>query len=167
MPRPKLPRSKKGASFTKKLSFLAAYAATASIGLAAEKAHVKRQNHYEWLRAEQGREAKDREYTNAWETIQDEVAQTLEDEAVRRAHQGVKRPVLYKGEPVKINRRVLYHLEYSDQLLALLLKRFRPALYREHVTTEHSGSIEIVERLHAARKRLFEMRKADDRSATG
>ena len=38
---------------------------------------------------------------------------------------------------------------------------FRPALYREHVTAELTGSIEIIDRLQSARKRLIEMQKND------
>jgi hypothetical protein len=60
---------------------------------------------------------------------------------VRRAKDGVKRLVLYKGVPVKIGRRTIYHVEYSDMLLLALLKRFRPALYREHVSTEAYAQI--------------------------
>ena len=45
----------------------------------------------------------------AYRAAEQRAAQELEDEAVRRAKDGVKRPVLYKGAPVKIGRRTLYH----------------------------------------------------------
>jgi hypothetical protein len=77
---------------------------------------------------------------------------------VRRAKDGVKRPVLYKGAPVKIGGRILYHVQYSDQLLIVVLKRFRRQLYCEHFTTEHTAKVDIAERLLAARRRLIEMR---------
>lgn len=165
MPPPELPRSKKGQSFVKKKAFLAAYAATGNMTLSAKAAKIPRSSHFDWLKAERNLPAGEREYTNAFEDIQESVAQTLEDEAVRRAHEGVKRPVMYRGAPVKQGRRILYEVEYSDQLLLALLKRFRPAAYREHLTTEHTGSIEIVDRLQAARKRLIEMRRNDATAA--
>jgi len=163
---PEMPRSKKGDAYLKKRKFLAAYAATGNMSLAARSAGIAKSTHWDWLRAEAARPSGEREYTDAFHATQDEAAQTLEDEAVRRAHEGVKRPVMYKGAPVKQGRRILYETEYSDQLLLALLKRFRPALYRDHVTTEHTGSIEIVDRLQAARKRIFEMRR-NDAGATG
>jgi hypothetical protein len=46
----------------------------------------------------------------------------LEDEAVRRAHDGVTKPVLYQGKRVYINGRPLYEHEYSDAMLMFLLK---------------------------------------------
>src|SRR5215831_12295042 len=113
----------------KQRAFIAAYAQTANMTAAAAAAKTQRSNHYKWV-------ADDETYRRAFEAIQEEVGQTLEDEAVRRAHEGVKRPVLYKGVPVKQGRRILYEIEYSDQLLLALLKRFRPNLYRERTVTE-------------------------------
>jgi hypothetical protein len=136
-------------------AFLAAYAATASVKAAAAAAKLAFVTHYDWM-------TKDPVYRAAFEGVQDQAAQALEDEAVRRAHEGVKRPVLYRGKPVKTGRgrssRILYETEYSDQLLLALLKRFRPNLYRERVTTEVSGSIDVIERLEAGRQRVLEMR---------
>jgi argininosuccinate synthase len=140
-------------TFLRQRAFIAAYAATASMTAAAKAAHVSRQQHYHWLEQDA--------YRKAWEDTQEQAAQTAEDEAVRRAIAGVKRPVLYKGLPVKTGRRILYEYQYSDTLLLALLKRFRPALYREHVTAEVTGTVEIVERMQAARKRLVEMQKHD------
>lgn len=143
----------------KQRAFIAAYAATANMTAAATAAKTNRSNHYKWM-------TNDETYRRAFEAIQEEVGQTLEDEAVRRAHEGVKRPVMYRGKPVKQGRRILYEIEYSDQLLIALLKRFRPNLYRERTVTEVTGSIELVDRLQAARKRLIEM-KRNDASPTG
>lgn|SRR5215469_1096363 len=138
-------------SYPKKRGFLAAYGATANLRAAARAVGISQKLHFEWLRH-------DEVYRAAWENVQEEAGQQLEDEAVRRAKDGVKRPIMYKGRPVKQGRRILYVTEYSDQLLALLLKRFRPHLYREHVTTEVTGSIDIIQRLQEGRKRVLEMR---------
>jgi hypothetical protein len=62
-----------------------------------------------------------------------QAAQGLEDEAVRRARYGVKKPVLYKGKQVCIQGEPLYETEYSDALLALLLKANDP-MFRDRQT---------------------------------
>jgi hypothetical protein len=140
--------------------FTKAYAACASIKAAARAAGIRHGVHYEWMRT-------NALYRQSFEAVQEEAAQALEDEAVRRAHEGVRRLVLHAGRPVRHNHRPLYETEYSDSLLILLLKRFRPNLYRERTIVEHSGAIEIVERMQAARRRLLEMRAKDQAGQTG
>ena len=144
----------------KKRAFLQAFGVTANVKWAAEAAKIDRQEHWRWLKVDQA-------YKEAFETVEDEVAQALENEAIRRAYEGIKRPVLYKGTPVKVGRRILYQHEFSDTLLLALLKRFRPAQYREHIAAEVSGSINLVERLTAANARLIAMRRDDDDTGTG
>ena len=152
------PANKRTAARMRK--FLEVYQRTGRLTEAARIAGVDRRTHY--------RKLEDPAYRAAFEATEQRAAQELEDEAVRRAKDGVRRPVLYQGAPVKIGRRTLYYVEYSDTLLLALLKRFRPALYREHVTTERTGSTEIVEHLQAARKRFIEMRAQDAiQTATG
>ena len=147
--------------YPKQRAFLTAYAATGRITEAARLARIDRHQHIRWYKASA-------DYRAWFDEAQEGTAQALEDEAIERA-MGFKVPVLYKGKPVKVGggRKILYQKEGSDQLLIVLLKRFRPALYREQVTTEHSGTIEIVERMQAARKRIFEMRKAENAGAIG
>ena len=60
-------------------------------------------------------------------------ADMLEDEAVRRAKDGVERPV-YQG-----GKLVGHVQEYSDTLLIFLLKGARPEKYRDRVQRELSG----------------------------
>ena len=50
---------------------------------------------------------------------------TGEDEAVRRAHDGVDEPVFYQGKACGVVRK------YSDTLLIFLLKGRRPEKYRD------------------------------------
>ena len=134
------------------------YGALPSLKSAAAAAKVDVKDHYKWLK-------EDPNYRKSWDEVQEAAAQSVEDEAVRRAMEGVQRPVMYRGKPVRTGRgrssRILYETTYSDQLLLALLKRFRPQLYREHVMTEHSGSVEIIDRLQSARARLIEMSKND------
>jgi hypothetical protein len=149
-------------AYPKQRAFLTAYAISGRITEAARVARIDRRQHTRWYKASA-------DYRSWFDEAQEAMAQMLEDEAIRRAHEGVKRPVLYKGRPVHIGsgRKILYETEYSDQLLVMLLKRFRPQQYRENVMTEHTGSIELVERMQAARKRIFEMRKAENAGTTG
>ena len=111
----------------KKRAFLAAYAATCSITKAAEVAKVGRQCHYDWL-------ASDQQYRAAFEQAKEQAAQTLEDEAIRRAYEGVERPVTIAGERELVR-------EYSDTLLIFLLKGVRPEKYRERFDVKGELSI--------------------------
>lgn len=152
-----MPRAAVQENHLKKRAFLKAFRDTLSIKLAAQAARIAAQAHYNWLRS-------DENYRRAWEEAQEEAAQFLEDEAVRRAYHGVKRTLYFKGAPMKIGRgkgaRNAYETEYSDTLLLALLKRFKPNEYRERTQTEVTGSVEIVDRLQAARKRLYEMNQS-------
>lgn len=139
-------------------AFLEHYSGFPSVRAAAKACGIDRSSHTKWMRT-------DPNYRAAFADVQEEAAQACEDEAVRRAIEGVSRPVLYKGKPVRTGRgrssRILYETEYSDQLLVLLLKRFRPALYREQSSVEVSGSIDIVERLQEGRQRVQELRRRE------
>jgi hypothetical protein len=142
-------RNKRGIS--KKPAFLAAFATTASITRAAAAATIDRTLHYRWLE-------EDAEYAAAFARAQLEAAQSLEDEAVRRAHQGLAEPIVYqgqfqyrkrlkKGTGPGTGRKAVYEnygaplaiRKYSDQLLMFLLRGFRPAKYRDNATVELSG----------------------------
>lgn len=74
----------------KKAAFLKAFAACANISKAAAAVKMDRAMHYQWME-------KDPDYPALFEQAQREAAQTLEDEAVRRAHEGVVMPILYHG----------------------------------------------------------------------
>jgi hypothetical protein len=70
----------------KKARFLKAYATVCQGTLAARMAGIDRGTHYDWLQ-------KDPQYKAQFEAATDQAAQALEDEAVRRAYEGVERPV--------------------------------------------------------------------------
>lgn len=89
--------------------FLLCFEACASLTQAARWAKISRQNHYKWLEESE-------EYRLAFEIAEVRANRTLEDEAVRRAHQGVKKAVRYKGKVVA------FDTEYSDSLMQFLLK---------------------------------------------
>jgi hypothetical protein len=109
----------------RKEAFLAALAKTGNVTVAARMAKIDRGTHYDWLK-------EDPEYKAASEDAIEQAADVLEEEAVRRAVKGVKRPVYQGGELVG------YVQEYSDTLLIFLLKGNKPAKFRERY--EHSGT---------------------------
>ncbi|HTR37147.1 MAG TPA: hypothetical protein VMH80_14680 [Bryobacteraceae bacterium] len=105
--------------------FLEAFAVCCSVQKAARWAGVHRQTHYDWL-------DEDPTYPARFEEARRRAGQTLEDEAVRRAVEGVRRPVLYRGKQVYIQGEPQYEVEYSDQLLIRLLEAMNPEKYRHH-----------------------------------
>jgi len=102
----------------KQKAFLAAYAKTANLSRAASKAKISRVSHYNWL--------KNAQYKKLFEEEKEKAVGLLEDEAVRRAHEGVLEPV-YQGGKLIGTKRV-----YSDTMLIFLLKAARPEKYRDN-----------------------------------
>jgi hypothetical protein len=74
-------------------------------------------------------------YRQAFERAESEVGQMLEDAAVERA------------------------LDGDSHLLLALLKRFKPEAYRERVSAEVSGTINLANRMTAAVERVRLMRR--------
>lgn len=125
-------------------AFLAAIRLVPSITVAAKSAGICRRAHYSLLESSP-------DYKAAYVLAYECGVQALEDEAVRRAQFGVRKPVMYHGKPVvvklhpekrasKRNPKVpLYEVEYSDTLMLALLKAKRPDQYRERVQQELTG----------------------------
>lgn len=125
-------------------AFLAAYRQTASITKAAAAAKIDRTMHYRWLSSES--------YRTAFKAAQEEAAELLEDEAVRRATEGTLEPVFYQGIKCGAVRR------YSDGLMQFLLRGFKPDKYRQsiHADVNVTGTLDLVQRLNAARRRAYQ-----------
>jgi hypothetical protein len=104
-------------------------------------AGLSRRVAYAWKRADQA-------FAQAWNEALDRGADALEDEAVRRAHEGVLKPVFQNGAKVGEER------VYSDRLLEVLLKAHRPWKYRENVKVEHEVGVNLAQRLEYARVRV-------------
>jgi hypothetical protein len=85
-----------------------------NVSRAAVAAHLSRRIHYRWLE-------NDPAFQVACARTEREAAQVLEDEARRRAFEGVLKAVYYKGKVVG------YELQYSDRLMIQLLKANHPA----------------------------------------
>jgi hypothetical protein len=111
--------------------FLAAFSACASVIQAARWAKINRQCHYNWLR-------EDPTYPQRFKDATEAASRTLEDEAVRRAHEGLRKPVRYKGKIVG------YETEFSDSLLIEVLRansaKFRPAQRIQHEGASEGGA---------------------------
>jgi hypothetical protein len=82
---------------------------------------------------------KDEEFSRQYDEAYNLYRDRLEEEALRRAVEGVPEPVYFKGEVVG------HILKYSDNLLTLMLKRHIPA-YRDKATIDHnvSGGVLVV-----------------------
>jgi hypothetical protein len=91
---------------------------------------IDRTTHYKWLKA-------DEVYTAAFKEARDMGGDVLEDEAVRRAHDGVDEPVFYQGEVCGVVRK------YSDSVLMFLLKGAKPDKYKDRaeVTGKDNGPL--------------------------
>jgi hypothetical protein len=134
--------------------FLAALSTTGNVSAACEASHIDRTTAYR-LRDD------DKGFAAAWASALDEAADLLEEEARRRAYQGVQRlkfdrgrlitiPLIgADGKPVKdaetgeIVMVPYVEHEYSDTLLIFLLKGARPDVYRERTDVRHSGKIDV------------------------
>ncbi len=109
-------RKKQGLSINQRGS-LAAFSKTGTVTLAAIAAKCDRTRHYAWLKNEA--------YSEAFKTAQAAAAECLENEARRRAVQGIEEHIYHRGEIVGTRHK------YSDLLLIFLLKGALPAKYRD------------------------------------
>lgn len=126
----------------KRQHFLEALAQTCSVLRACEIAEVSRAAVYKWRDA-------DAEFAKQWELARARGADALEDEAVRRAYEGIEEPIFHQGRCVDTVHR------YSDTLLIFLLKGAKPEKYRENsrleLTGKDGGPVQVNETEKAAR----------------
>jgi hypothetical protein len=104
---------------------LARYEEAGRVDVACERAGISRRTHYVWLET-------DPDYRTQFERSRKRIVQLLEDEATRRAVEGVEKPVSVNGKLKTIR-------EYSDTLLIFLLKGAAPEKYRERYEHAISG----------------------------
>jgi len=129
MPKHKTGRPPKGTQHILKpnqKAFLEAYAQLGNIAMASKAAGVAASCHRsDWCN--------NPTYMAAFLEAQEQANDMLEAEAIRRATRGTDKPVFHKGKQCGTIR------EYSDSLLAMLLKATRPGKFRENVN--HSGDL--------------------------
>ena len=92
---------------------------TANVRLACLVTGVSRQTPYQ-------ARARDADFAAQMDDAMEDACDLLEAEAWRRAYKGVTRKVFYKDKHIDTVK------DYSDGLLTLLLKRHRPAQFRDH-----------------------------------
>lgn len=102
----------------RKSTFVESYSETGNITLSAKKAGIPRQTVYDWLNT-------DLRFQNDFHEAREEATDLLEEEARRRAHDGIDVPFNTKDETIFLKK-------YSDTLLIVLLKANRPSKFREN-----------------------------------
>jgi Homeodomain-like domain len=126
--------------------FLTALAAGATIGKAAWMAGVSRRTVYNWRDTEAA-------FAAEWDDAYEDGTDVFEDEAHRRAVEGVERPVVAMGRLAKDDDgNVLKVREFSDTLLLASLKRRRPDAWRERSTQDVNLKGDLV--VESPRERL-------------
>lgn len=108
---------------------------------ACEAVGIDRTTPYTWCEEDPAFEA-------AWVLAVKRGAEVLEDELRRRAFEGVAEPVFHQGIQVGTVQK------YSDTLGIFLIKGAMPDKYRERQQVEHSGQVDVVSVLNAARNRV-------------
>jgi hypothetical protein len=105
---------------------LTAFKTCASVTRACKTTDICRDTFYRWPK-------EDATFKADYEDAREQAIDCLEDEALRRAHEGIEKPVTIAGK-----REVIR--EYSDSLLIFLLKAHRPQKYRDNIRQEISGA---------------------------
>lgn len=108
-----------------KVAFLAVLAVGGSPTKACMTIGIDRRTAYNW-------KSKDEDFSEAWDSAREQGYDLLEDEARRRAVDGVKKAVYFQGVPIDTV------IEYSDSLLSMMLKGYRSNVFRDKV--EHTGA---------------------------
>lgn len=115
----------------KEAAFLDALSdAGGNVSLACKIAGFSRRAAYEWRE-----EAP--EFARLWDAAVENGTDALEDEALRRAHDGTLKPVFFQGVACGEIR------EYSDTLMIFMLKARRPDKFKDRVANEHSGRLDL------------------------
>lgn len=117
-------------------AFLAAYSICGQVGKAAEASNTNRMFHSIWMKRHES-------YRKAYEIAKSIQQQMLEDEAVHRATEGLRRYKFNaKGEPLlhPVTGEPYYEDNRSDVLLIFLLKSLDPQKYRENSSLEVTGA---------------------------
>lgn len=124
--------------------FLRCYAETGSVSRAAEAAKIHRSIHYRRLK-------EDPKYQAAFNAAHEVAIAVLEDEAIRRAVEGVEEPLTYQGQfqyadvddDGNPTGKPLAIRKYSDSLLQFLLRGAKPEKYRERFQHDVNANVNV------------------------
>lgn len=119
-------------------AFLAALAETGIVTRAAEAAGVETSTVYSLREV-------DAAFAESWRLARESAADRMEQEALRRALEGVEEPVFGSGGTGFGTVEVGSIRRYSDTLLIFMLKGIRPEKYRERreLSGKLDGSLEV------------------------
>lgn len=110
--------------------FLTALTVSCNVTTACKAAGIGRQTAYMWRKEDEG-------FAEAWADALEEAVDALEQEAWRRAHDGVDKPIVYQGVVTGTYR------EYDSRLMEILLKAHRPEKYIERTRSENLHAVAI------------------------
>jgi hypothetical protein len=125
-------RGRSRRSPSREAEFLEALAAGWSVKKAAETIGVARRTAYGWR-------GEDEDFARLWDDAVEAGTDLMEDEAIRRAVEGVPRPVFYQGQIVGSIT------EYSDFLLDRQLRARRKDKYSDRQEQHVSAAVRVVE----------------------
>jgi hypothetical protein len=95
-----------------------------------------------------------------WDEAEQDATDALELEARRRAIEGVATPLVSMGKLVKDDDgKVIEIREYSDNLMALLLRGHRPERFRENINVTGTITLDLSGRLDGAALRLEQQKQ--------
>lgn len=172
---PKKPQSDPALRPEKTVAFLAVLAEYCQVGKACAAAGIGRTTAYRWRE-------EDPEFAKAWDKALSIGVSALEDEAHRRAFEGVAEPLTYQGQFTYLYRdkvdedgnpvldengftmrepvldengehKIASVRKYSDTLTIFLLKAHSPEKYREKQDINLTGKVDVAATILAARKR--------------
>jgi hypothetical protein len=125
----------------KKRAFLAAFAVAWTVGKAAKASGISRHTVWEWTKS-------DPEFKQAFDDARLDAAESMEQEATRRATEGVRRLKFYKGQLITVlddSGKVVPYVEheFSDTLLIFRLKAELPEKYGDKVKVDQKSEVEM------------------------
>lgn len=133
-----MPRGRTNRTPEKRAAFLLAVEETGgNVTRACKASKISKRSAYDWR-------AEDEAFKAEWDAAVELGLDSLEDEARRRAHDGVTKPIYHQGKKVGTVQ------EYSDTLLIFLLKGGRPEKYRERVDAHLSGKVTLEQLVQSA-----------------
>jgi hypothetical protein len=116
--------------------------------VAAKLTGMSRDAHYKRLKRENDPAG---EYRQAFEKAREEFRDRLRHEAIRRGMLGIKRPIMYGGAQVMQEngetreKEPMWHIEYSDRMLILLLKAYCPEFHDKHeIIGANGGHVKVI-----------------------
>ena len=115
---------------SKRARFLKGLRSGLSIAAAADLAGVARRTVYY-------RRERDDGFATDWDAAIEDGTDRLEDEAYRRALEGIEKPVFYQGKPIGRIR------DYSDSLLIFMLKARRGDKFRDQSRNDRKDAINV------------------------